>query len=89
MPAMTFADDTAYEAGLCEHHQQHDENCGYSEGTEEVPCSHEHTEDCYTLVTNCIHEHTEECYGEDSTEPDSCNHVCSEETGCITRVLNC
>ena len=89
MPTMTFADDTAYEAGLCEHHQQHDENCGYTEGTEEVSCSHEHTEGCYTLVTNCIHEHTEECYGEDSTEPDSCNHVCSEETGCITRVLNC
>lgn len=92
IPSMAFAKDEngiVYTDGLCEHHQQHDENCGYTEGTEEVPCSHEHTEDCYTLVTNCIHEHTEECYGEDSTEPDRCNHVCSEETGCITRVLNC
>lgn len=42
----TFTDGS----GLCEHHTQHDENCGYTEGTAEIPCSHEHTEDCYTLV---------------------------------------
>ena len=48
-------------SALCEHHPQHDESCGYTEGTEEIPCSHEHTEDCYKLVTECVHEHTAEC----------------------------
>ena len=38
----------------------------YTEGTEEVPCTHEHDEDCYKLVTECVHEHTAECYPEES-----------------------
>lgn len=64
----------------------------------------QHTEDCYTLMENCIHEHTSECYpqttgtgtvsGNDITEtiedqPTECTHVCSEESGCITKELNC
>ena len=89
VPSMAYANDTVYTGGLCEHHTQHDSACGYSEGTAEVPCNHEHTEDCYTLVTNCVHEHTAECYSEGSTEPDLCGHVCSEESGCITKELNC
>ncbi len=89
VPSMAYANDTVYTGGLCEHHPQHDDACGYSEGTAEVPCNHEHTEDCYTLVTNCVHEHTAECYSEGSTEPDLCGHVCSEESGCITKELNC
>ena len=48
--------------GLCEHHPQHTDECGYTEGSEGTPCNHEHTEDCYTLVTECVHEHTEDCY---------------------------
>ena len=89
VPSMAYANDTVYTGGLCEHHTQHDSACGYSEGTAEVPCSHEHTEDCYQLVTNCVHEHTAECYSEGSTEPDLCGHVCSEESGCVTKELNC
>ena len=65
---------------------------------------HEHTEDCYTQTENCVHEHTSECYpqttgtgtvsGNDITEtiedqPTECTHVCSEESGCITKELNC
>ena len=88
VPSMAYANDTVYTGGLCEHHTQHDSACGYSEGTAEVPCSHEHTEDCYTLVTNCVHEHTAECYSEENTEL-ICGHVCSEESGCITKELNC
>ena len=88
VPSMAYANDTVYTGGLCEHHPQHDDACGYSEGTAEVPCSHEHTEACYALVTNCVHEHTAECYNEGSTEP-ICGHVCSEESGCITKELNC
>ena len=88
VPSMAYAGDTASVGGLCEHHTQHDSACGYSEGTAEVPCNHEHTEDCYTLVTNCVHEHTAECYSEESAES-ICGHVCSEESGCITKELNC
>ncbi|WP_302770481.1 S-layer homology domain-containing protein [Anaerotignum lactatifermentans] len=96
VPSMAYAGDTVSVGGLCEHHPQHDNACGYSEGTAEVPCSHEHTEDCYTLVTNCVHEHMAECYsdgvlpaeGEEKTA-DSCSHQCSEESGCITKELNC
>lgn len=88
VPSMAYAGDTVYTGGLCEHHPQHDNACGYSEATTETPCTHEHTEDCYTLVTNCVHEHTEACYSEGNAEP-ICGHVCSEESGCITKELNC
>ena len=91
-------------SAVCPHHV-HDETCGYSEGT---PCTHEHTDDCYTLVTECVHEHTAECYpaetedgaesgSEDTATPSdadvkeasACTHVCSVESGCITKELNC
>ena len=96
VPSMAYAGDTVSVGGLCEHHTRHNGACGYSEGAAEVPCSHEHTEDCYVLVTNCVHKHTAECYsdgilpaeGEEKTA-DSCSHQCSEESGCITKELNC
>lgn len=74
---------------------------GYEQKEEQI---HEHTEDCYTLTENCVHEHTTECYpqttgtgtvsGNDITEtiedqPTECTHVCSEESGCITKERNC
>lgn len=96
VPSMAYANDIVYTGGLCEHHTQHDGACGYSEGTAEVPCNHEHTEDCYTLVTNCVHEHMAECYSDgvlpadgEEKAADSCSHQCSEESGCITKELNC
>lgn len=109
LPTMAFAEAGVQDSGivtsasgLCEHHTQHDESCGYTEGTAEIPCSHEHTEDCYTLVTECVHEHTAECYPAQSVsentatpsqpeeaEPTACTHVCSEESGCITKALDC
>lgn len=79
-------------SAVCPHHV-HDATCGYSEGT---PCTHEHTDDCYTLVTQCVHEHTAECYSDgilpaegEEKAADVCTHVCSEESGCITKELNC
>ena len=88
--------------GLCEHHTEHNADCGYTEGIEGTPCAHEHTNDCYTEVTECVHEHTDECYPAESVsgntaipseaeeaEPTECTHVCSEESGCVTRKLNC
>lgn len=75
MSFMAYAGDTVYAGRLCKHHTQHDNARGYTEGTAEIPCSHEHTEDCYTFVTNCVREHTKACY--------------SEENGCIIKELNC
>ncbi len=104
LPTTAFAEAGAQDSnlitdtsGLCEHHTQHDESCGYTEGTAEIPCSHEHTEDCYTLVTKCVHTHTADCYPSDDTATPSdaeekepvCGHVCSEEGGCITKTLDC
>ena len=93
---------TAGTSGLCEHHPEHNADCGYTEGTAGTPCGHEHTADCYEEVTNCVHEHDEDCYPEESDsgneatpsgaqkrEPTECTHVCSEESGCITKELNC
>lgn len=65
-PATSYAAEesgTAIGAGrLCEHHTAHDDACGYVEGIEESPCTHEHGAECYTEVTSCIHEHTQDCY---------------------------
>ena len=100
--AQTDSGVTIGESGLCEHHTEHDGECGYSEETAGTPCAHEHTNDCYTEVTECVHEHTDECYPAESVsgntatpseaeeaEPTECTHVCSEESGCVTRKLNC
>ena len=103
IPITALAETTESKGtGLCEHHPQHTDECGYTEGSEGTPCSHEHTGDCYTLVTNCVHEHTDECYPAESVsagtatpsqpeeaEPTECTHVCSEESGCITEILDC
>ena len=57
LPATAFAAEVETGArasnpgGLCEHHPEHDEACGYTEGTAEIPCSHEHTEECHSLIT--------------------------------------
>ena len=88
--------------GLCQHHTEHNADCGYTEGIEGTPCNHEHTEDCYTLVTSCVHKHTADCYPAESVsdntaspsdaenrEPTECSHECSEDTGCIKKELDC
>ena len=95
-PLTAFAADSVYTGGLCEHHTEHNDECGYVEAVEGSLCTHEHTEECYRLVTDCVHEHTEECYldgilpaeGEEKTA-DACAHECSEESGCITKELDC
>ena len=58
MPGMSaFADEAdalVTNTGGCEHHLEHTEDCGYTEGEAGTPCEHEHTEACYTLVKKCI-----------------------------------
>ena len=83
---------SAVHTGLCEHHPEHTEDCGYTEGTEGAACKHEHTEDCYTLVKKCIHKHDESCYPVlegsvsentatssevEEAQPTECTHECS------------
>ena len=95
---------SAVHTGLCKHHPEHTEDCGYTEGTEGAACEHEHTEDCYTLVKKCVHEHDESCYPvlegsvpentatsseAEEAQPTECTHECSEESGCITKELSC
>ena len=95
---------SAVHTGLCKHHPEHTEDCGYTEGTEGAACEHEHTEDCYTPVEKCIHKHDESCYPvlegsvsentatpseAEEAQPTACTHKCSEESGCITKELSC
>ena len=122
-PTSVFAEAAAQDggvsigaSGLCEHHTEHNEDCGYTEGTPESPCTHEHKvnggeadregglghmDECHTLIKNCVHSHTEDCYPQetvsgnvatpsdaDKAEP-VCGHVCSEESGCIEKELDC
>ena len=101
MPQMQIAAaevESPADVGLCIHHTQHTEDCGYTEGEKETPCGHAHTEDCYAPMKQCVHEHGESCYpvAEDSAsentaerEPRTCTHECSEESGCITEKLDC
>lgn len=96
LPASAFAAEDSGAAigtgGLCAHHTEHDDTCGYVEGSAESPCTHEHSEDCYTEVTSCTHEHTGECYpasdssipedGTTSSEDESVLPEAAEPTAC-------
>lgn len=100
LPANVLAVESSVQnvGGLCQHHTEHNADCGYTEGIEGTPCNHEHTEDCYTLVTSCVHKHTADCYPAESVsdntaspsdaenqEPVNCTHECREDTGCIKK----
>ena len=108
MPTTVFATNRKdavmeeYAGGLCEHHPEHDDECGYSEGIAGTACSHEHTDDCYREVIDCTHRHDEDCYPDESIwddeatpsdadrlEPEYCSHICDEESGCVTKKLKC
>ena len=96
LPTSAFAAEDSGAAigtgGLCAHHTEHDDTCGYVEGSAESPCTHEHSEDCYTEVTSCTHEHTGECYpasdssipedGTTSSEDESVLPEAAEPTAC-------
>lgn len=92
MPTPVFAvtQDRGAETSLCEHHPEHDGECGYQEAEPGHPCEHKHTADCYTdeLIcgydedegmttasgSNAGHVHTQECYALD------CLHERGEHT---------
>ena len=108
LPAPAFAAEgktgarASETGGLCEHHPKHDEACGYTEGAAEIPCSHEHTEECHSLITRCVHAHTAECYPAEivsenadglseaeNAAPTECVHECTEKSGCILQASDC
>jgi len=66
----------AEETGLCDHHMEH-LDCGYSAAVPGADCSHIHRDDCYVQQAECTLTHEEEPEG------------CSEESGCVTWVLQC
>ena len=74
--------------GLCPHHTEHTAECGYAAPTEETPCAHVHTAECYsdgTLPTEgeekvadvCTHVHDAECGYSEGSEGSPCTFVCS------------
>lgn len=68
------------EGGLCPHHPEHTEECGYMPPLEGAPCSHEHDVSCgYASSeegTGCTHEHDGACGYEEATEGSPCTFVC-------------
>lgn len=70
-------------AGLCGHHTAHTAEC--LAGT---PCSHEHTQDCYSMAADCLHVHTQNCYSGNGVYG-NCTHICSQANGCVTSALSC
>ena len=101
LPATAFAEGEAdsgtppVQSALCEHHPQHDESCGYTEGTAEIPCSHEHDEACgyvpATEGTPCTFV-CEVCNAQDSgdtaTPSDAQPEECTCETLCTEEEVN-
>lgn len=85
--------EPAYTGGICEHHPEHTEDCGYVEAVEGKPCQHEHTEDCYGTAPAeseepvCSHVHDENCGYAAPTEGTPCNHEHTEE--CFEWVTEC
>lgn len=78
----------AVEGQECSH--EHTEECYLTE----TKCVHEHSAECYpaesetekqTESTDASAEET----GNTESEPTACTHVCSEESGCVVRTLNC
>ena len=86
----------AADPSLCRHHPAHTAECGHAAPTEGAPCGHAHGDECYGEETQCVHVHDELCYG-DGLLPagdgggtaDACAHVCSAESGCVTRTPDC
>ena len=80
------------EAQPCTHEHTEEKHSGEECYKTVTECVHEHTDECYPET-----EETEESAGEgnatasdaEGREPENCTHKCSEESGCITKVLDC
>ncbi|WP_066460120.1 S-layer homology domain-containing protein [Anaerotruncus rubiinfantis] len=88
----TLMPQTAFAAEVpdtqCGHHPVHTAECGYQQAVEGQPCGHTHTADCYA-EQDSVSDNTASPSDAEESEPTECTHVCSEETDCITEVLDC
>ncbi|CUQ42541.1 leucine-rich repeat protein [Hungatella hathewayi] len=64
--------------GVCEHHPEHTEACGYMEVKPGQPCQHEHTKDCYTneLICGFDDEYTPTATDSDASAVHEHTHEC-------------
>lgn len=85
VPASAFATENVQDSGaiisangLCEHHTEHNSECGYAEAVSGTDCTHQHDNTCgyapATEESSCAHEHTEAC----SVEVTLCVHEHNE-----------
>lgn len=68
---------------LCKEHTEHTEDCGYKEPTDEIPCTHEHDDNCGydpEIGTGCSHIHDENCGYVAANEGSPCTFVCNDDT---------
>ena len=85
----------AYTGGLCEHHPEHTEDCGYVEAVEGQPCNHVHDENCgYQEPTEeipCAHVHDDSCGYQAAVEEIPCDKGCTDtdENGNIIHQEGC
>lgn len=79
---------------LCKEHTEHTEDCGYKEPTDEIPCTHEHDDNCGydpETGTGCSHIHDENCGYVAANEGSPCTFVCNTDdtqTGDDTYEMN-
>ena len=85
MPGVpTFAVEagaSAVHTGLCEHHLEHTEDCGYTEGTEGAACEHEHNESCYPVLEGSVSGNTATPSEAEEAQPTECPHERGEHDG--------
>ncbi len=73
------------ENGLCPHHPEHTQECGYTPPDEGAPCGHEHDESCGYAEdgerSGCTHEHSADCGYTEPSEGSDCTHEHDENCG--------
>lgn len=85
LPAAALAAEKS--EGLCPHHREHTETCGYLAPVEEVPCGHIHEAGCYSggvlpaegeeaAANACTHTHDETCGYAPATAGTPCGFDC-------------
>lgn len=100
-PAYAEVEETWEDTGLCPHHLEHTEACGYAKGVLEQPCIHSHDASCgYTEAVDeipcnmeCtdadgdgIIDHMESCIYQPAVEGQPCSHQHDETCGCVAPV---
>lgn len=82
---VSAAEEPAYTGGLCEHHTEHTEDCGYVEAVEDQPCTHVHDGNCGyqepTEEISCAHVHDDSCGYQAAVAENPCDKGCTDEDG--------